>query len=126
MRLIWATGGRKWGFRFLLDGGFSDPLETYERAFAGLEDETEVFRRVGNRVALRFLDPLGRRDTAGRVIPHDFVVMGALAASVGSVEDGLEHVWPLVVDVYAEVWQSDKPPTIESIRSAVAADRPQG
>lgn len=126
MSLIWATGGRQWGFRFLLDGGYPDPLETYERAFAGLEDETQVFRRVGNRAALRFLDPLGRRDTAGRVIPHDFVVMGALAASVGSVDDGLERVWPLVRDVYARVWESDKPPSIDSIRSALDAGRPPG
>ena len=26
MSLIWATRGRTWGFRFLLNGGFADPL----------------------------------------------------------------------------------------------------
>ena len=34
--VIWATRGRTWGFRFLLDAGLSDPLADYERAFGDL------------------------------------------------------------------------------------------
>ena len=33
-RLIWATRGRSWGFRFLLNAGLPDPLADYERSFA--------------------------------------------------------------------------------------------
>src|SRR4051812_4548076 len=99
-RLIWATRGRSWGFRFLLTGGLSDPLADYERAFAGLEGEPATWRRTNAGVALRISDPEGRKDAAGREIPHEFVVFGGLADRVESVEDGLEQVWPLVAAAY--------------------------
>lgn len=109
MKLIWATRGRTWGFRFLCDGEFKDPLPEYDKAFSGVQDEPEVCRRVGETVALRFPDPLGRLDVAGRVIPHDFVVFGPLADKIGSVKDGIQEVWPLVDDEFERVWAQSKP-----------------
>jgi hypothetical protein len=117
MTLIWATRGRTWGFRFLRDGGFEEPLRVYDVAFSGVEDGPEVWRRVtGTRdlpemVALRLPDPLGRHDRAGRVIPHYFVVLPPLADEVGSVEDGLRLVWPVVADQFERVWELSKPPS---------------
>lgn len=111
MKLIWATRGREWGFRFLHDGGFSDPLVEYDKAFATTEGDLEVCRRVGDRVALRFRDPSGWQDAAGRVIPHEFVVYPPLADGLDSVEDGIRLVWPLVADEFAQVWKSPKPPS---------------
>ena len=111
MTLIWATRGRTWGFRFLNDGGFRDPLPEYDKVFSGLEAEREVCRRVGEKVALRFPDPSGWQDVAGRVIPHDFVVFPPLADAIDSVEDGLREVWPLVAGEFARVWQLPKPPS---------------
>lgn len=108
---IWATRGRSWGFRFLLDGGFGDPLPWYEAAFQGMEDEPTAWQRKGDHVALRFMDPLGRRDTAGRVIPHEFVVLGEQAGKINSVNDGERQLWPLVADAYAGVWDASAPPT---------------
>lgn len=113
--LIWATRGRSWGFRFLLDGGRSDPLPDYERSFANLEDEPVTWRRAAGTVALRFPDPSGRRDAAGRVIPHEFVVLGDLAAKIGSVEDGLQQIWPLVAEAYARVWDAEGPPSVADL-----------
>ena len=69
---------------------FSD----YERSFADLEDEPTTWRRTAGKVALRFPDPLGRKDAAGRVIPHEFVVSGDLADEIESVEDGLHRSGP--------------------------------
>jgi hypothetical protein len=115
-RLIWATRGRSWGFRFLLDAGLSDPLADYECAFGELRDAPTAWRRAGDRVALRLSDPLGRRDAAGRVIPHEFVIFGDLAEAVQSVEDGLREVWPLVADAYAAVWDAPEPPTAADLR----------
>ena len=109
-RLIWATCGRSWGFRFLLTGELPDPLPVYDRVFAGLEDEPAAWRRAAGKVALRFPDPLGRKDAAGRVIPHEFVVSGDLADRIESVEDGLELVWPRVEVTYARVWDAKRPP----------------
>ena len=109
--LIWATRGRHWGFRFLLTGGLSDPLATYEHAFEELSEETEGWSCVGDDVALRFPDPLARRDAAGRVIPHDFVLLGEAAVGVKSLDDGRHRVWPLVAEAYARVWDAAGPPS---------------
>ena len=110
-RLIWATCGRSWGFRFLLTGELTDPLPVYDRVFAGLEDEPAAWRRAAGKVALRFPDPLGRKDAAGRVIPHEFVVSGDLADRIKSVEDGRQLVWPRVEAAYARVWDAERPPS---------------
>lgn len=115
VRLIWATRGHSWGFRFLLDGGLSDPLLEFERSFANLEYEPTVWRRAAGKVALRFPDPLGRRDAAGRVIPHEFVVFGDLADEIDSVEDGLLHVWPRVAAAYSRVWAAESPPSTSDL-----------
>lgn len=110
MSLIWATRGRTWGFRFLRRGGLRDPLPPYEAAFTELEGLPEGVARVGERVALRFADPDGRTDRSGRVIPHDFVLSGDLAARIHSVADGISEVWPLVAEEYARAWDSVTPP----------------
>lgn len=115
-RLIWATRGRSWGFRFLLKGGLSDPLLVYERSFADLQDEPTTCHRAAGKVALRFPDPLGRRDASGRVIPHEFVLFGDLADDIESVEDGLQQVWPLVAEAYAAVWDTERPPSVAELR----------
>jgi hypothetical protein len=112
MSIIWATRGRAWGFRFLLKGGLEDPLLEYEDAFAGAGDDAEICHRAGARVALRFPDPLDRKDAAGRVIPHEFVVSGPLAEEIESVADGLRVIWsrPGVADEFERIWDSPKPP----------------
>jgi len=120
-RLIWATRGRSWGFRFLLNGGLSDPLPDYARIVAHLEDKPTTWCRAAGAVALRFPDPLGRRDASGRVIPHEFAVFGDLADEVESVEDGLERVWPLVAEAYARVWNAPKPPSVADLRFTTRA-----
>lgn len=114
--LIWASRGRSWGFRFLLDAGLSDPLAEYERAFANLGEEPAAWHRAAGKVALRFPDPNGRRDAAGRVIPHDFVVAGHLASEIESVDDGQRRVWPLVADVYGQIWDADGAPSATDLR----------
>jgi hypothetical protein len=114
--LIWATRGRTWGFRFLLDAGLADPLETFERAFAGLGDDPTAWRRAAGQVALRFPDPPKRRDSAGRVIPHHFVVFGPLVEGVDSLEAGVKQIWPLVAPAYAQVWDADDPPSGTDLR----------
>ena len=114
--LIWATRGRNWGFRFLLDAGLSDPLQEYERAFAGVADEANAWGSTDRGVAVRFLDPKLRRDTSGRFIPHEFVVLGNCARLVNSVEEGKRQLWPLVEFAFEQAWDADSAPTAESLR----------
>lgn len=113
MSFIWATRGRIWGFRFLRRGGRTDPLRDYEDAFSNAGEQPELCYRNGDRVALRFLDPGHRKDRAGRVIPHEFVLDGDLAAAVTSVEKGMQLVWPLVSAEYEQIWQQERPPAAQ-------------
>jgi hypothetical protein len=101
---IWATRGRTWGFRFLRKGGHADPLDAYEAAFDGLGDTPDAFQRSARTVALRFPDPEGRCDSAGRVIPHEFVLSGPLVTSATSAAVAKELVWPLVAEEFDRVW----------------------
>ena len=110
--LIWATRGRAWGFRFLRDAGLADPLPTYDQVFSQVGDDPEICQRVGASLALKFPDPLGRRDAAGRVIPHEFVVRGPMAYEIRSVEDGLSVIWPLVAEEFQRVWDLPAPNAI--------------
>jgi hypothetical protein len=109
-RFIWATRGRTWGFRFLRSGGVKDPLRVYEDAFSEIGDQPEAWRRVAGKVALRFPDPDGRRDAAGRVIPHDFVLLGPWADGINSLEDGRPRVWHEVAEEFESVWDKPEPP----------------
>ena len=108
--LIWATRGRVWGFRILVTAGLSDPLRHYELAFDCGAEEPTVYRRTSAGVALRFPDPDRRRDGSGRVIPHEFVLLGNLADDVQSLDDGVRTVWPVVEATYARVWDAVSPP----------------
>lgn len=107
---IWASRGRSWGFRFLRRAGLEDPLAVYEDTFATIGDEPEAWCRVADKVALRFPDPDGRRDAAGRVIPHDFVLFGQRASGITSLEDGRQWIWPEVADEFEHIWDAPEPP----------------
>jgi hypothetical protein len=107
---IWATRGRTWGFRFLRTAGLIDPLKTYEQAFSTIGDATETCRRLDQAIALRFPDPDGRHDAAGRLIPHDFVLFDDWAEDIDSVADGIARIWPAVTDEYRAVWDSVEGP----------------
>lgn len=111
MNLIWATRGHTWGFTFLRNGDLADPLPTYERCFPADADADNPpsVRRVGDRVAVRLVDPDGRRDRSGRLIEHDFIVDGDLADQVHSIDDARRLLWPLVRDEYAAVWHLPDP-----------------
>ncbi|MCM3554867.1 hypothetical protein M3697_07075 [Janibacter melonis] len=119
--LIWATRGRTWGFRFLLDGGHVDPLPTYEAAFASMPDGPGVVEGPDQTRALRIDDPLGRRDSAGRVIPHEFVLAGAPAEAITSAAEGQQRVWPFVQQAFELVWDRDNPPSATEVLRHVTA-----
>lgn len=122
-KLIWATRGRSWGFRFLLKAGLPDPLPAYERAFTDLGEEAATWRRSSGYGALRFPDPMRRKDSAGRVIPHEFVVFGELVDQIDTVEDGAQRIWPLVAEAYARVWDAENPPSDADLRLGTAGPR---
>lgn len=114
-RFIWATRGRTWGFRFLRDGGYGDPLGEYERAFTQIGDQPEAWGRVSDEVvALRFLDPSRRKDAAGRVIPHEFVLIGPWARDIDSLDRARLLVWDLVAEEFDDAYERAEPPAPRS------------
>lgn len=110
MNFIWATRGRTWGFRFLRTGDLPDPFDVYEAAFAGTEDTIDTFRNRGTTVAVRFADPNGRRDRAGRVIPHEFVILTPDAARFDTAEETRAALWDAVAEQYATIWDQPTAP----------------
>lgn len=102
--MLWVTRGRSWGHRFLRDGGFEDPLPEFEEVFSSADDSSDVFLRAGDKVAVRFLDPEGRRDAAGRVIRHEFVLFPPLSGDLVSLDEARLAVWPTVADEYARLY----------------------
>lgn len=110
MTFIWVARGKDWGFRFLRDGGFEDPLPEFEAVLNSAELAPDELSHCRDKIALRLRDPERRADASGRPIVHDFVLYGELADRVHSVEDGLAVVWPLVADEYARVWSLPEPP----------------
>ncbi|VXB28134.1 conserved hypothetical protein [Plantibacter sp. T3] len=106
MKFIWATRGKSWGFRFLQTGGVANPLAVYERAFAGIDGAPALLERRDELVAVRFPDPDGRSDRAGRPIPHDFVILSAHTDSFHNVDDARAALWPEVRDEYDAIWET--------------------
>ncbi len=109
MKLIWATRGRTWGFRFLRTGGLANPLEVYEEAFVGSDGAPFAFIQRAETLAVRFTDPEQRKDRAGRVIPHEFVVLAPDHLRLGDYESARAELWHAVEKEYASIW--DQPGT---------------
>ena len=106
---IWATRGQRWGFRFLSDGGYADPLPIYEAAFEGVAEQRLVTRRSGDLLVLRFPDPEGRLDHARRIISHDFVIRRMASAPLPSCEDATRIAWATVSQEYDRIWDAETP-----------------
>src|SRR5699024_7735408 len=85
MSLLWATRGRSCGFRILRSGWSEYPLLPDAVLFAAIDDQPpELFRRLGDRVALPFPAPEQRTDAAGCTIPPEFVLSGSESDGVSS------------------------------------------
>ena len=111
VRSSWPT--RKQGRETPPSRGAEDSLLTYDELFDAAHDQRpEVFRRLGDKVALRFPDPEQRTDAAGRLNPHEFVLSGPQADGANSLEEGKDRIWPLVAAEYAEAWNATGPTAV--------------
>ena len=116
MNFLWSTRGKTWGFRFLHTAGLANPLAVYEDAFAGTEGAPETFTRRDQTLAVRFPDPDGRTDRAGRVIPQEFVVLAPDHAVFKDADAARQALWDVVREPYAAVWGQSSPPTYDLLR----------
>lgn len=98
------------GFKFYQQGGLSDSLAEYTKAFGHDASGSETFKRYGDnneKIAASFLDPDGRRDTAGRVIPHEIVIPKSMANGINNLDDVKKKIWPLLSEEYGRLYQED-------------------
>jgi hypothetical protein len=116
--VIHATRGKEKGFGFYEKGGLMDALDEYTSAFGTNSDGGTLFKRVGDnneKVAFRFMDPDGRKDRAGRLIPHEVILPEPLSKGVTNLDEAVAKVWPMIKDnveaKYEDKPKSPKPPT---------------
>jgi len=50
-------------------------------------------------------------ETAGRVIPHDFVLLGPWADEINSLDEGRQRLWHEVADEFESIWDKTEPPS---------------
>lgn len=107
--MLWATRGRTWAFRFLRNDFDVEPLLAYDAGFDGFPADAEGCFRRRDLVALRFVDPEGRCDFAGRAILHEVVLSGSEAEAVTTLPRGVEFVWPIIGPDYELKWDASDP-----------------
>lgn len=112
--ILWSTRGQNWGFRFLLKPSeyreSKDWLSHYEKMFKSSSiDEIAIdsgMISIDNNtipyIALRFLDPEGRKDTSGRIIPHEIALLGERNQKLKNqnLEDLRNSVWKQISSSY--------------------------
>ena len=108
--ILWSSRGKDWGFRILQHPTTfeCDWLDIHKAVFANSKDDEGFYERTQVRIGLiekkcvgiRFLDPELRCDSAGRVIPHEFIVFGQSSLALEDNTDWV-HLWPVVSEDYA-------------------------
>jgi uncharacterized protein (UPF0333 family) len=112
--IVHASRGRNRGFTFPQRGGLNNPLKEYDTSGLSNINSTTSFKRYGDaneKIAARFLDPIGRKDESGRIIPHDVMLPKSMSKGVNSIDDVVKVAWPHIKDVFGALYES-KPDTL--------------
>lgn len=107
--VIHATRGKERGFGFLANGGLKDPLREWDHVGNINEFNGNQFQRYGKnleKAAVVFDDPHGRKDAAGRVIPHLVILPKEHAKDVHDFEGAKKKAWNLVKDDFNSLYDS--------------------
>ena len=100
--VAFTSRGRDYGFMFLDSGGSDDPVRDITGHFGArvFEQDAGYFRKKDGVVGANFLDPEGRKDHAGRVIPHFVVVPKTMSKGINNIDDVVTKIWPKLKDRY--------------------------
>ena len=108
--LIFATRTRGQGISFVRKGNLPDPLLEYDRGFGSDSGEKNVFRRYGDnneKIAVSFDDPDGRKDHAGRVIPHEVIIPKSMSAGINTHAEAVAKAWSILGPKYSEDYDKE-------------------
>lgn len=111
MIAFWATRGHEWGNRLLRKPAVEKPLEQFEAHLALLSDEDDSLAPIPGGYALRFTDPEGRHDRAGRPIHHEVVVLDEPGPPPVDLNAAVSRVWPEIRNDYARLWGNGNSPS---------------
>lgn len=95
--------GKDYGFRVIQSGGSSDAVSSADSVFGEDASGSSMpgnFEKKEGHVLSTFLDPEGRKDRAGRVIPHTVVVPPSQSSGLNSSKDVQDKIWPKLKDNY--------------------------
>lgn len=106
MRIIWATRGYDWGFKFLESGGYDDPLPIYEKAFENNLESCPFSKCTEQLVALRFIDLEDRKDQFSRPIIHEFVVLEP--EKLQDCKTWIDQLWSKYSCIYQQLYRQEK------------------
>lgn len=111
--ILWSSRGKDWGFRILQHPNFEyEWLDVYKEVFANSKDDERFYKRTQVKIGLtkkeecvgiRFLDPELRCDSAGRIIPHEFIVFGQSSLALKDHTDWVQ-LWPIISEKYAKLY----------------------
>jgi len=94
--VIHGSRGKDVGFRFIKKGGVPDPIHEYSKVFDGHTGGDKFERYGGGKIAARFLDPEGRKDAAGRTIPHEVIIPKSMSEGINNLDDVVSKIWPML------------------------------
>lgn len=109
--LVHSTRGKIRGFSFPQHGGLTDPIKEYDKSGLTKDLSDNAFIRYGSKnekIAARFIDPLGRKDAAGRLIPHEVLLPEDMARGINNHDDVVKKTWPLIKDIYNGFYRSEQ------------------
>lgn len=110
--LIYGTRAKYHGFTLLKKGDTPDVLSIFEKGLGRDRLDVDNFfeKFDGGKIAASFLDLQGRKDFAGRVIPHMIIIPADKAQGINSIDDVKTKIWPTLEKTYQAFYdQYEKP-----------------
>lgn len=102
--LMHFTRTKNRGFSVFNDGNHPKPMTMANKIMGDDWDTSDKLMDTDRGLGVLLTDPEGRKDRAGRDIPHLIIMPNSMRDEIRSVDDVREKVWPALKDDYAAVY----------------------
>lgn len=93
------------GFQIFNDGNHPKPLSLLDEVFGTKQDVRDELIDSPYGLGVTLSDPQGRKDRAGRTIPHVIIIPNSMRSDIRSVQDVQDKIWPLLEESYADRYE---------------------